>query len=121
MFSYYKTWMWRLCDFRQEATALSYLHFRDSWLSFLALVDIDFESSFSCQLCGSQPTIVIGRSLLIELLFDYFLCCISCFVKNYAHSIGAMIKIIVIEDVLFQVMALPSLISAGSTHLPQVW
>ena len=37
----------------------SYNYFRVSWYSYIKLLDIDYESGFTCQECGKYPKTII--------------------------------------------------------------
>ena len=64
LYSFTQKYVWRLLDFDADPIP-NYMKIRNSWLAFLELLPIEYESTFMCDLCGTQPDIVIGKSISI--------------------------------------------------------
>ena len=55
-------------DFSSQFT---YNHFRMAWYAFIQLLDIDFNQSFMCNICGCDPKRVIMDATSLSFRKDY--------------------------------------------------
>ena len=69
MDSYYKYLVWQHVgnsdkEFKKK---FSYNDFRQSWLSFIELLDVDFVDGFSCNICLDYPQTVVLDAVMLGL------------------------------------------------------
>ena len=69
MYSYYRTWGWRL-QYDYLVNLPSYSQFRLAWLAFSQLNVIP-GSLFRCDECGSEPTVIVCDGICLSYLKRY--------------------------------------------------
>lgn len=62
LYSFFQKYTWKLADYDTPLSEMpSYMNIRNSWLCFLKLLPIEYASSFTCEICGNEPGIIIGK------------------------------------------------------------
>ena len=68
LYGFYKHYCWTVFNSTFSKPSLSYANLRNAWSSFIDHVDLDTAATFQCDVCHSQPALVIGEHLMIGLI-----------------------------------------------------
>ncbi len=59
MYTYHTVYCAEIKSMGMDPRLFTYNKFKDSWYSYLALLEIDLEKGFHCEICRDTPKIVI--------------------------------------------------------------
>ena len=79
MDAFYKTWVWDHVMANDDgfSDVFSYTEFRNGWMAFKNLLDINYSDGFECPLCKTEPDIIIMDGVCLGMrksmvpLLDY--------------------------------------------------